>query len=346
MTRRVAGSPYDTGAGRPTLRDVATVAGVSFKTVSRVINDEAGVRPETAERVMVAVRQLGFQRNTIASSLKRGVSRDTIGLVIEDVSNPFFATVARAVEEVTRDRGLLVIMASSDEDRTRERSVIASLVNRRVNGLLIVPIGHDHRYLAREMRLGMATVFLDRPPGHLRADTVLVDNAGGARTAVEHLLAHGHRRIAVLTDSLDVYTMAERFAGYQTALHGAGLPTDGRLAVHGCHDIRDADAATTHLLELPDPPTAMFTTNNRMTVGAVTAITRSRRRVALVGFDDFELASSLATPVSVVSADNDRLGRLGAELLLRRMNGWTGKPERVVLDTSLIQRGSGEIPAR
>ena len=183
--------------GRPTVRDVARVAGVSFKTVSRVVNGEAGVRPETAERVLAAARQLGFQRNEIASSLKRGMSRDTIGLVIEDVSNPFFATVARAVELVTRERGMLVIIASSDEDKSRERRVIDSLVSRRVSGLVVVPIGSDHRYLAREMRHGMAVVFVDRPPGHVRADSVLMDNAGGARAGVAHLIVAGHRRIGL-----------------------------------------------------------------------------------------------------------------------------------------------------
>lgn len=331
------------GDGRPTIRDVALVAGVSFKTVSRVVNGESGVRPATAERVLAAARQLGFQRNDIASSLKRGVSRDTIGLVIEDVSNPFFATVARAVEEVTRERGMLVIIASSDEDATRERRVIDSLVSRRVSGLLVVPSGRDHRYLASEMRLGMAVVFVDRPPGHLRADSVLMDNAGGARAGVAHLIAAGHRRIAVLTDDLTIYTMMKRFDGYRAALEDAGIPFDPRLVRHGCHDIVDARGATIALLESDEPPTAVFGTNNRMSVGAVTAFTSVGGRVALVGFDDFELAASLEPPVTVVRTDHEAMGRLGAELLLRRMDGWDGKPERLVLPTEIVPRGSGEL---
>jgi LacI family transcriptional regulator len=281
----------------------------------------------------------------MASSLKRGVGYDTIGLVIEDVSNPFFATVARAVEEVTRERGLLVIIASSDEDRIRERSVIDDLVSRRVSGLLVAPIGRDHRYLARQMRLGTAVVFLDRPPGHLRADTVLVDNAVGARSAVDHLARHGHRRIAILADKLEVYKMAERDAGYRAALEAAGVPLDQRLVNHGCHDIQDAYAAAAAMLAEDDPPTAFFCTNNLMTTGAVNAISASGRRVALVGFDDFDLAASLATPVTVVKADRERLGHLGAELLLRRMDGWAGKPETVTLPTRIVERGSGELSA-
>jgi LacI family transcriptional regulator len=330
--------------GRPTVRDVARVAGVSFKTVSRVVNGEAGVRPETAERVIAAARQLGFRRNEIASSLKRGVTRDTVGLVIEDVSNPFFATIARAVELVTRERGMLVIIASSDEDRTRERHVIDSLVSRRVSGLIVVPIGIDHRYLAREMRLGMAVVFLDRPPGQLRADAVLADNAGGARAGVAHLIAAGHRRIAVLTDDLAVYTMAERFHGYRAALAEAGIGFDPSLVRHDCHDIHEARAATVDLLDADDPPTAIFGTNNRMSVGAVGAIRSDGRRVAFVGYDDFELAASLAPPVTVVRTDHQAMGRLSAELLLRRMDGWDAEPERIVLPTEIVTRGSGELP--
>jgi LacI family transcriptional regulator len=216
-------------------------------------------------------------------------------------------------------------------------------VSRRVSGLIVVPIGSDHRYLAREVRLGMAVVFVDRPPGHLRADSVLMDNAGGARTGVQHLIAAGHRRIGLLTDDLDVYTMSERFDGYRAALQDAGIPFDPVLARHGCRDIHDARAATLTLLDVADPPTAIFGTNNRMSVGAVSAITTRGGRVALVGFDDFELAASLEPPVTVVRADHEAMGRLGAELLLRRMEGWDAEPERVVLPTEIVRRGSGEL---
>jgi LacI family transcriptional regulator len=331
--------------GRPTLRHVADRAGVSFKTVSRVVNDEPGVRAETAERVLAAVAELGYQRNVLASSLKRGGGHDTIGLIIEDVSNPFFAVIARAVEEITRERGLLVIIASSDEDRRRERSVIDALISRRVKGLIIVPIGRDHRYLAREMRHGTAIVFLDRPPGNLEADTVLVDNADGARLAVGHLIDHGHRRIAILTDKLEVYTMAERYAGYLAALDAAGIASDASLVSNACHDIGDALATAQAMLRRSDPPTAFFATNNLMSTGIVNAITASGGRTALVGFDDFALAPSLVTPITVVRADHERLGRLAAELLLRRIDGWRGRPERITLPMRLVERGSGELPA-
>ena len=325
------------------MRDVAATAHVSFKTVARVVNGESGVRPETAARVMDAVRLLGFQPNQLASSLKRGSSQDTIGLVIEDVANPFFARLARAVEEVTRVRGLLLITASSDEDPVREREVIDLLVQRRINGLLVVPAGRDHRYLSREMTRGMAVVFVDRPPWRLRTDSVLVDNRGGAQSAVEHLIAHGHRRIAAIGDRLDVYTMAERQGGYRAALAAAGIPIDQGIERFDCHDTADAEQAVQQLLALDDPPTAIFGCNNRMTVGAVQALVRLAPGVALVGFDDFELAGALTTPVTVVTGDNDLLGRTAAEILLRRMDGWHGPVGRIVIPTRLVVRGSGEL---
>jgi LacI family transcriptional regulator len=157
-------------------------------------------------------------------------------------------------------------------------------------------------------------------------------------------VAHGHRRIAILTDKLEVHTMAERFAGYRAALEAASLPLDPDLVCNACHDIPDALAAATSMLALPDPPTAFFGTNVIMTTGIVNAISAAGTRTALVGFDDFALAPALATPVTVVKADHERLGHLGAELLLRRLEGWAGAPETIVLPMWIVERGSGELP--
>jgi LacI family transcriptional regulator len=330
---------------RPTLRHVAAIAGVSFKTVSRVVNGEPGVHPATAARVSDAVRQLGFRRNEIASSLKRGGSGQTIGLVIEDMANPFFSTIARAVEEVARDRGLMLITASSDEDDARERQVIDSLVERRVDGLLVVPAGRDHRFLSQEIDMGVAVVFVDRPPGQLQADSVLLDNVGGARRAVEHLLAYGHRRVAVLGDRPDVYTIAKRYDGYCAALETAGIAVDPALVRLSLRGTEDARTEVEKLLELKSPPTALFAINNRMAIGAVQALAGHSTRVALVGFDDFELAAFLSPPVSVVTYDTHAMGRQAAELLMRRMDGDRSPAEQVILRTWVVPRGSGELRA-
>jgi LacI family transcriptional regulator len=321
------------------MRDVAHQAGVSLKTVSRVINAEAGVTPTTAAKVTDAIDELGFERNDIARSLRQGRSSATLGLVIEDVANPFYSAVAQAVEAAARDRGFLLITASALEDAERERELIGALLRRRVDALLIVPAGPDHRYISNAAR----TVFLDRPPQGIEADTVLLDNLGGARRAVEHLIAHGHTRIGCVADSAELYTVQERLTGYREALRAAGLEEDPSLVMSGNHDTIAAQAAAEHLLDLPDErrPTALFASNNRNTVGVLHALAERERPVALVGFDDFEFADLLGT--TVIRADPWRLGEQAAALAFARLDGDDRPPIEITVPTELIVRGSGEI---
>jgi LacI family transcriptional regulator len=323
-------------ATRPTMRHVADMAGVSLKTVSRVINAEAGVTPATAERVTAAIAELGFERNDLAASLRHGRSSSTLGLVIEDVANPFYSAIAQAVEAAARDRGFLLITASAREDAERERELVSALLRRRVDALLIVPAGPDHRYLASSSR----AVFLDRPPLGIEADTVLLDDHGGARSAVEHLIAQGHTRIACVADDSELYTMRQRIAGYREALAAAGLEEDPALLQTGNSDVAGAQAAVERLLQLPDKPTALFTANNRNTIGALHALAGAPNPIALAGFDDFELADLLGT--TVVRADPWKLGEQGAALAFARLDGDDGPPRTVTIPTQLVQRGSGE----
>jgi len=325
------------------MRDVAEMAGVSLKTVSRVINAEAGVATATAERVGEAIAALGFQRNDLARSLRHGLSSSTLGLVIEDVGNPFYSAVAQAVEVAARERGFLLITASAREDAERERELVSALVGRRVDALLIVPAGADQRYVD-EMRGSTKFVYIDRPPGGYDADTVLLDDAGGARQAVEHLLAHGHRRIACVADRSEVYTARERVAGYEAALEAAGVELDPELIRPGSYDAAHAEVVVSELLDLPADrrPTAIFTANNRNTVGALHALA-GRDEVALVGFDDFELADLLG--ITIVRADASRLGARAAALAFARLDGDDQPPQRVTIPTAIVARGSGERPA-
>jgi LacI family transcriptional regulator len=323
------------------MRDVAREAQVSLKTVSRVVNHEGGVRPDTAARVATAIAALGFRRNDMARVLRQGQASRTIGLVIEDVANPFYSAITRAVEEVARKRGYLLIAGSSDEDPAAERELLRLLCERRVDGLLVVPAGGDHRFLIPELRMGTAAVFMDRPAGSLDADTILIDNVGGARRAVEHLLARGHRRIGMVGDAGTIFTATERRRGYVEAVAAAGIPVDEALLRLGSHDAVAADAAARALLALPDPPTAIFAGNNRITIGALRAIRASRPGTALVGFDDFELADLLS--ITVVAHSPAEMGRQAAELLCRRLDGDRSPPQRIVLPTRLIPRGSGEL---
>ncbi len=322
--------------------DVARLAGVSLKTVSRAINAEPGVSAATVEKVRVAAEQLRYERNDLAASLRHGKGSDTLGLVIEDVSNPFYAAIAKAVEDSARERDCLLITASAGEDPVRERELVSALLRRRVDAVLIVPAGTDHRYLAADGLAALA-VFLDRPPARVDADTVLLANAQGARAAVEHLAAHGHERIAFVADDLRLFTAGERLAGYRAALADAGLPEDPELVSVANSTTDTALATVRRLLALPraQRPTAIFAGNNRCTVGALHALAARRNRTALVGFDDFELADLLG--VTVIRTDPYRLGRLGAELALARMDGDARSPQRVVIDVELVARGSGEI---
>jgi LacI family transcriptional regulator len=331
---------------RPTMRDVAARAGVSLKTVSRVINAEAGVAAATAARVADAIDELGFQRNDLARSLRQGRTSSTLGLVIEDAANPFYSAIAQAVERAAWERGYLLISASCEEDPGRERELVQTLLRRRVDALLLVPASSDHAYLARETADGTPVVFLDRPPAGIAADQVLLDNVGGARAATAHLLAHGHVRIAFLGDYEQLYTTAERLAGFRQALDAARVQVDDGLVRTGSHDAGHAEEVVAQLLALePDRrPTAVFAANNRNTVGALRALRRTRRRLALVGFDDFELADLLAVPVTVVRHDSYQMGAHAAELAFERLSGPDPPPRRIVVPTELIVRGSGEAP--
>jgi LacI family transcriptional regulator len=331
---------------RPTMVDVAALAGVALKTVSRVVNSEPGVSPELEARVKRAIEQLNYRRDANAATLRRrGGKTQTIGLVLEDVSNPFSSELHRAVEDAARERGVLVFAGSCDEDPERERYLIGSFRERRVDGIIVVPASHDHTYLDEERRAGTALVFVDRPASHLNADSVVSDNLGGATKAVSHLVAHGHRRIGFLGDLLSISTASERLRGYRHALERAGIPLDDDVVRT---ELRDPDAAARsidEMLALPEPPTAFFTGQNLLTIGGVHAIRRAgrERELALIGFDDISLADLLDPAISVVAQDPQALGRAAADQLFRRLDGDAAPPIHQIIPVTLIPRGSGEI---
>ncbi|WKK27325.1 LacI family DNA-binding transcriptional regulator [Streptomyces olivoreticuli] len=325
------------------MKDVAARAGVGLKTVSRVVNGEPGVTPDTERRVQDAITALGFRRNDSARILRKGRTA-SIGLVLEDLADPFYAPLNRAVEEVARAHGALLINGSSAEDPDRERELALAFCARRVDGLIVIPAGDDHRYLEPEIAAGIATVFVDRPAGRTAADVVLSDSFGGARDGVAHLVAHGHRRIGFIGDQPHIHTATERLRGYRAAMRAAGLPVDESWVSLGPTAPERVRAAAEAMFSGPRPVTALFAGNNRVTVTAVRVIAAAARPVALVGFDDFELADLLSPGVTVVAQDAARLGRTAAERLFRRLDGVVEAPRRVELPTRLIVRGSGELP--
>jgi LacI family transcriptional regulator len=332
------------------MREVAAVAGVSLSTVSRVVNGGAGVRDELADSVREAVDLLGYRHNLTASTLRRADRQSaTIGVIFEDVSNPFFGAVHRGVEDIARERRVLTLVGSSDEDAERERELADAFMARGVDGLIVATAVHDNAYLLRERAAGLALAFVDRPPRFIDADAAVSDNVGGARAAVEHLIAAGHRRIGFLGDRPDVFTAAERLRGYREALAGHGLAEDLELVRHPLFRGVDAYETTSELLDGKDPPTAVFSGQNLISMGAVRAIHARglQHEVALVSFDDIPLADVVQPGVTVVAQDPHALGRAAAELLFSRLDGYDGPTRLVVVPTRLIERGSGELaPSR
>jgi LacI family transcriptional regulator len=329
-------------------------AGVSPITVSRVLNRSPLVTAETAERVRAVLDKTGYRRNQSASNLRSGRTVTMVGLVVSDIGNPFAANLGRAVEIEAQRRGALLVVASCGDDPVRERDVVTTLFERGLDGLLMYPTVGDHGYLREELTEKRPIVLLGRRPSGIDTDSILVDNVGAAARAVKHLLAHGHRRIGLIGyghgDEAPADPAADhrygRIEGYRRALATARVPYDAQLVRQGCDGAASAEAAARELLALPDPPTALFTTNNRMTVGALRALGIGLGGTALVGFDDFELADVFDPPITVVAQDPTEMGRRAARLLFDRLDGADGPTVRANVPMRLVPRGSGELPPR
>jgi len=321
------------------MKDVAAAARVSLKTVSRVVNGEPGVSPGTEQRVRHAIAALDFRRNDSARLLRTGQTA-TVGLVLEDIGDPFYSALARGVESVARARGSLLLSGSSDADPATERMLALTLCARRVDGLIVVPTNSDHGFLVPEMNAGVPVVFADRPPGRIDADTVLSDNAGGAGKGTAHLIAYGHRRIGYLGDNPGIFTARERYQGYRSAMSAAGLPVASSWAAMGTPTAARVRGALERMLAGPEPVTAVFCGNNRISVLALPVLAEPRQAVAVVGFDDFELADLLG--ITVIAQDTAELGRRAADLLFQRLDGDRSPKRRIVIPTRMISRGSGE----
>ena len=249
------------------------------------------------------------------------------------------------MEDEARARGVQVLIGSLDEDPDREKEMARTLIDRQVDGLIIVPAGQDQSYLQAESRHGVCAVFLDREPRLFNSDAVVSDNRGGAIAAVEHLLAFGHERIGYLGDSLTVATSGQRFEGYERALQTAGIAHDPQVVAHGLRTLVDAARATTEIMAAADPPTALFASQNLVTIGVTTALHQFglQNQVALVGFDDFVLADVLSPGVTVIAQDTAGLGRLAAQLLFARRAGDSSPHRTHLVPVRLVPRGSGEI---
>ncbi len=324
-----------------TIRDVAADAGVSQATAARALGGYGYASPTVRRRVGESARRLGYTPNGVARAL---VSRSTttVGLIVGDVENPFFAAAARGLSDVMEAAGHTVLLANADEDPDREARAIETLRRRRVDGLVVVP--------APGTRLGstplgdVPVVQLDRAVRGLAADAVLVDNGHGARVAVEHLIGLGHARIGLVSDTPRISSSAERIAGYRRALRLAGLEAEPELVSIGGSTQEEGRLAALDLLRREPRPTAVFTANNFMTVGTLLAARELGLRipedVALVGFDDLDWTTLVDPPLTAISQPVADLGRAVGARLLARIAGDTGPPRRLRLPTELIVRGS------
>ncbi len=333
----------------PTLHDVARVAGVSIATVSATINQSAYVSPELQERVRKAVAELGYHPNGIARSLKKR-STQTVGLIISDITNPFFTALVRGIEDVVNARGYALILCNTDERLEKERAYIRLLRSRRVDGLIMAPAGSVEDYHRSGIEANTPLAFIDRKIASVAADAVVVDNVGGARQAVEYLIRLGHRHIAAITGLPHISTTHERIQGYREALESAGHPIEPALMLTGNSRLEGGYQAALSLLRLPNRPTAIFATNNVMAIGLMRAVAdqglRCPEDLSVACFDDFEWASVFRPRLTTVAQPTYAMGVKAAELLFARLDGTvTGGPQEIVLSPSLVIRDSCAAPA-
>jgi len=331
--------------GLPTIREVAKLAGVALMTVSRVINDHPSVRPQTKKKVLAAIEELGYERNEAAGMLK-GQRAMMIGLIIPDLSDIFFATCANTVEQMARENGYMTLIVSSGHDAELEMEQAELMARRKLSGLLIITSGKgDSERVGKLRASGLAVVAFDRPIEGVGTDAVLIENRSGAEEAVNHLIGHGHKRIACLGYDDGAYPMTERIKGYRNAMLSNGLQPDLSM------QIGTLDAASAWLNALGPKavrPTAIFSTSYRTSVLLLRALSELKMRIpddmALIGFDDFDLATVIAPPFTTVGQSPVDMAKRAARLLLDRIQeiraGRESVPAKIMLPATLIVRES------
>ncbi|MBW3606144.1 MAG: LacI family transcriptional regulator [Actinobacteria bacterium] len=327
--------------------DVAARAGVSLKSVSRVVNAEQHVSADLAERVRRAITELGYRPDRRARDLAAApASGRLIGYVQVDAANLFFAAVYRGLEDTTRTRGSLIIAGSTDADPERETALIETLIESRVDGLVIAAAEGSDELLRREIAHGTPVVCVDRLLANAPCDTVVSSNRDSTRAAVVHLRELGHARIAFLGGDQRVWTATERLAGYREALHNTAGELDPDLEIVDVGDVARATQATRRLLTAQRAPTAIFTAQDRITTGTITALHELGRQydVALFGFDEIPFSEQLNPSVSVVAQDPYEMGRRAGQLLLNRLSDRSSTtPVQTVVEATLRHRQSGQI---
>jgi LacI family transcriptional regulator len=335
-----------------TMRDVARVAGVSAKTVSRVFNDDPHVTDETRERVRWAMQKLNYVPNLLARSFRAGADA-AVGLAVPDIADPFFAAMAATIEVDLVGRGMAFVITSLFHEgrkgvaAERERSAVEALLRRQISGLIVACVSADQSYLA-PWQERTAMVFVDRAPRGISGVCVIEDDLGGAREAVAHLARHGHRRVAFLGVSTPVTTIRRRLKGYRSALAENGLDDSPELICMPAESPDEAAAELVKRLAAPNAPTAVFSANILCTMALVRALHQVERTdIAVVGFGDFPMAAALNPAVTILDQDPAQVGHVAVERLMQRIENPLAEPSRrTVLPVRLIPRGSGELRPR
>ena len=322
-----------------TIRDVARHAGVSSATVSRVMSSKPQVDQETRRRVLAVVEELGYRPNRVARSLRRERTQ-IFGLIISDIQNPFFTSLVRAIEDVAYQHGYGVLLCNSDEDKDKEGLYVDLMCGERVAGVVITPTCETNGASRRLIKANIPVVAVDRRCLDEEVDTVVIDNAAAAFEVVSQLISRGHRRIGAVVGPISMTTGHERREGYEKALKAHGLGLVPELLRMGAPKEEFGYLSTMELLDLPDPPTALFLANNKVTMGALRAITKRGLRVpddiGLASFDLMDWMDVIKTGLIVVAQPTYDLGHTAAELLLERIEGDTRPAREVVLKATVV----------
>lgn len=328
---------------RPTITDVATRAFVSKTTVSHVLNGTRFVAPETKQRVIAAIAELGYRPSTAARSLitKR---TGTVGIVISDSSNPFFGELLLSIEEVLRPRNYALIICNTNETLEYEAHYLDLLLNQRVDGIIAAATSQPWMELSRAETEHTPVVFVDRTFEHFDGYYVGVDNRAGAYVGTQHLIRCGYKSIGILAGLERLSTMRERLDGYCQALRDAGMPVNPTWIIRSQLSVDGGREAMRTLLNLPQRPDAVFINNNLLALGALLEMRAQNvdcaRDLGIVGFDDHPWAAVSSPMLTVVRQPTRHIGRVAAEMILALINGQPVAEKRVVLPCELVIRGS------
>ena len=326
-----------------TIREVAESAGVSYATVSHVINNTRLVSPETRERVLAAMDTLNYRPNALARSLRQGKT-NTIGLVLPDSANPFFAEISRSIEDEAFKKGYSVFLCNTESDTKRELFYVDVLSKKQVDGIIFVAAGDQADSLDYLLQRNMPVVMIDRNVPNVEGDAVLTDHQLGGYLATRHLLKLGHTQIACIAGPSSITPSAERIIGYRRALEEAGLPFDEKLVIRGDYHAQSGMDITNSLLKMNPRPTAIFALNDLMAIGALRAAAEVGysipKDLAVVGYDDLEIARFTNPPLTTIAQAKKEIGAQAVNLLVDRMARKSRPPSRLVLAPELIVRRS------